>query len=375
MAWSGADVGSVPFVDVGAVDAELAGIVERFRRHAIDHRARSPLTARLADAVADRPTIAAILLDAPPEQRLPVLLLAALHDQVLADPGCELARWFPTASPSGARHPDDGLGAAVEAHCRRLGSELRRTVATRSTQTNEVGRCGVLLPVLARVADEVGPLGLLDVGASAGLNLLVDRIDYEYAPGGRVGHDGPLRLTVATRGRVPVPSVLPSIATRLGLDREPVDLTDPDAVRWLRACVWPDQTDRATRLDLAIGIAAVERPTVRRGDAVDDLAVAVDQVGASAHPVVVNSWVLNYLPDERRHRYVDELDRIGGTRDLSWVFLESAAVAGLPVDPSLRGSDVTVVGSVRWRDGRRTIDHLGVAHPHGYWLHWAGSPA
>ena len=59
--------------------------------------------------------------------------------------------------------------------------------ATRSTQTNEIGRCALLLPAFGLVAAEVGALAHLDVGTSAGLNLLLPRYRYRYEPGGEVG--------------------------------------------------------------------------------------------------------------------------------------------------------------------------------------------
>jgi hypothetical protein len=159
---------------------------------------------------------------------MPVLLLATLHDEVLRDPACELAGWYASV----ARTPrDDDVTAALLAHCRRRRDAIVGTVSTRSTQTNEVGRCGVLLPALGMVAREVGELALVDVGTSAGLNLLPDRYRYRDEPGGSVGPDAAVEITVGTRGAVPVPVRVPRIAARIGLDREPIDIFDDDASR------------------------------------------------------------------------------------------------------------------------------------------------
>lgn len=345
-----------------------------FARFARDHRRRAPLTARIAAIIADEPALAAILLGAPSEQRLPVLLLAAIHDQVLADPDCELARWYPTVAAD-PRH--DNPRAALVSHCAERADALAATVASRSTQTNEVGRCALLLPALATIAGEAGPLAWIDVGASGGLNLLLDRFAYAYRPGGTVGTVGEptgVHLEVDTRGEVPVPARMPPIERRLGLDRSPIDLLDPVEARWLRACVWADQHDRFRRLDGAIAVAVEHPVEVRRGDAVDDLPAVLDDLAGTGHPVVTNSWVLNYLSPARRDDYVAMLDRAGRARDLSWVFVESPADApGLPFDPALAERSVTAVGMVTWRAGRRHVEHLGIAHPHGYWLHWRGT--
>ena len=348
--------------------AAVAGLTSGFRRFAAEHHRRAPFTAGVSAAIADDVGTVSILAAAPEEQQLPVLLLAAIHDQVLADPGCELAAWYPTVSTAPRQ---DDVRPALVAHCRDHGERLRALVASRGTQTNEVGRCALLLPALAMVAADVGPLAWVDVGSSGGLNLHLDRFEYEYRPGGHVGEPSTVLLETGTRGHVPVPDRTPPIARRLGLDRSPIDLTDPAEARWLRACVWPDQRDRFRRLDAAIRVAHDHPVEVRRGDAVDDVPAVIDEIATDGHPVVTNSWVLNYLPRSRRDDYLTALDRVGRARDLSWVFAESPRDApGLPFGPAVADRAITALVLVRWRDGERRVDHLGVAHPHGYWLHW-----
>jgi len=179
-------------------------------------------------------------------------------------------------------------------------------------------------------------------------------------------------IETATRGRVPVPPAIPTITVRLGLDRNPIDIGDDEEARWLEACVWPDQADRFHRLHHAIQIARNRPSEIRRGDAVDDLAHCVADVITDGHPVVLNSWVLNYLPHDRRAAYVDELDRIGAEHDLSWIYAESPGQCpGLPFPAELADEHITVLMLVRWRGGTRTVRHLATAHPHGYWMHWA----
>jgi hypothetical protein len=349
--------------------ADLDVLQRRFLAQRDHQRSRTPFYSRLCEVIADQPEVLDLLRSAPELQQLPVLLLAALHHDVLVEPDCELAEWYPTTNPSPRT---DDVTAALRRHCRRRDGALRTAIATRSTQTNEVGRCGLFVPPLGVVAAEVGDIALVDVGTSAGLNLALDRYHYHYAPGGEVGDaDSTVRIEVGTRGFVPVPGALPNVAGRIGLDREPVDVHDDDAVLWLRACVWPEQTDRLDRFDAAIAIARVDPPSIRVGDAVDDLAAVIESVaGVGGHPVVLNSWVLNYLTAARRRDYVAALDQVAAHRDLSWIFAESPAQAdGLPFPSELTGHELTAVMMVTWRDSERTVHHVGVAHPHGYWLH------
>jgi hypothetical protein len=349
----------------------------RFRAFAATATARAPLYSHLAERIADDPATCRLLLNAPEEQRLPVLLFACVHWLLLNEPDQTLARHYPNLTSAvrapGSQAPDPY--PAFREFCAAHEQRLAELIATRSTQTNEVGRCALFVPLLGVVADEIGPLALIDVGCSGGLTLLLDRYQVLYEPGGVVGAGSPVVLTCGTRGDVPIPARYPPVAARIGLDRSPIDITDPDAARWLEACVWPDQPDRFHRLHAAIGLAQDDPPTVRTGDAVDDLAETVGLVAAHGHPVVLNSWVLNYLSDAQRHAYVAELDRLGASSDLSWIYAEMPAlVSGLPVPHDPERAQRTVVTLVRWRDGARTVEHLADAHPHGFWIHWSAAP-
>ena len=135
---------------------------------------------------------------------------------------------------------------------------------TRRVQTNEPARCAVLLPVLSQLPQ---PLALIEVGASAGLTLLFDQYNYDYA-GHRVAGSDPHAPTLycQPRGPVPLPSRVPAIAWRAGLDLNPLRVTDDADVRWLSCLVWPGESDRAARLAAAIAVARRDPPAVHRGD-------------------------------------------------------------------------------------------------------------
>ena len=354
---------------------EATEITRRFAASASDNLPRAPLYAALADGIAHDTDLSRLLLLAPPTQRLPVLLFACIHELLLDGPAHALAAWYPNLTVDHRDPLDPALMPTLKAFVGAHRERLVHLLATRTTQTNEVGRCGSFLPALGLLGDEVGPLGLLDVGTSGGLNLLLDSYQYEYraADGSttRLGGPSTVAITVDTTGSVPVPSALPDIVARCGVDQRPIDVTDDGEARWLEACVWPDQADRFHRLVAAIDIARRHPPEILAGDAVTSLAPAVERVGATSHPVVTNSWVLNYLTSDARISYLRELDRIGAARDLSWVYAEAPAlIPELPNSPDPKGAHRTALTLVRWRNGERTVDHLATVHPHGFWMHW-----
>lgn len=340
-----------------------------FRDFAATTAARAPLYARLSTAIADDPEVAGLLLAAPPSQGIPVLLFAAVHDLVLRGQAPELAAHYPNLTD---RPVAGDPWPAFRALCHDAESTLRDLLATRHTQTNEIGRCALFLPAFGLVAEDTGaPIAQVDVGTSAGLTLLWHRYRYRYEPGGDVGPASPVVLPCSVRGDVPLPAALPPHADGLGLDLQPIDVTDDDAVRWLEACCWPDQADRFHRLEAAVRLARESPPDVRRGDAVADVGALVREASARGQPVVTTSWALSYLSEDGRRAFVAALDAVGSQIDLSWVSLESPQQAtGLPIPSDPATDHLTVLGLVTWRAGTRTVRRLGTTHPHGYWLHW-----
>ena len=341
-----------------------------FARFVESARGRAPLYSRLSAGLVAWPGLDDLYADAPEAAQVPVTLFAAVHYLLLEDRKAALARFYPNLAGRSGTSAADPLPDFI-AYCDAHADELRRLLATRLPQTNEIGRSALLVVAMAMLFDEVGPLAQLDVGASAGLNLLLDRYSYDF--GDRVLGDGPVRLACGVRGPARpglLPARLPEIASRLGLDRSPVSLDDPDGVRWLEACVWPDQADRFERLVAAIGLAREAGVPVTTGDAVADLGAALGSLG-SGHPVVTTSWVLAYLDRASRTAFLDTLDRLGAERDLSWVSVEEpSATPGLRWPVELDGGSLSVLRLTRWRDGRRGEDFLADCHPHGYWLRW-----
>jgi hypothetical protein len=356
-----------------------------------------PLYRRLCHGAAGDAEVAdRVLLSPDPAQRIPNLLLAAVHDVVLAGDhhpdAVALGHWYASVTD-----PPRPVGRGVEdpwPHFRALALHhdgVAERLRTRTTQTNEVGRCATLLPALAGVATGERPLALVEVGASAGLNLLLDHYGYHYVPSSPasveehrwVARDAALVLGCTWRGPVipPVPVQVPVIAERVGLDRAPVDVGDRHQARWLVACQWPDQPERVHRARTAIALAHGRRPRIVAGDAVADLAPLVRAVAPGSLPVVLSTWVLNYLDADAQAAFVGVLDQIGAERDLSLVFAElPELVPGLvdtgvlpPRPDGIPDGPATALVRVDWRAGERTAHRLADQHPHGTWVEWLAS--
>ena len=201
---------------------------------------------------------------------------------------------------------------------------------TRRTQTNEVRRTTGWLPALP-----AGPIALIEIGASAGLCLFPDRWRFEYEPGGGVGPTDAPVLTCPTSGPVPVPSTAPDVVWRRGLDLHPLDVRSDADVSWLRALIWPEQTDRLERLDQAVAVARVDPPVIVAGDLLTDLEPLLDQVPDGATPVVLHSAVLAYLAEPDRQRFAALMRDLVARRGVVWISSEAPGVVpGTDVDVS-----------------------------------------
>lgn len=375
--------------------SELAGWSEEFRRFAlVTERDGAPTYHRICAGVAEDPALLDLYGRIPAAQRRPVLLLAAVHELLLAGTPSELAAWYPTvplyeqrsAPPTpGSRHdhrpvPPGDPFPAFAALCRDRREALETILTTRSTQTNEVGRCSVLLPALAAIgATADRPLWLLELGASAGLNLLLDHYAYDYDDGTQAGdRRSAVRLWSEIRhGRLPDLS-LPPVAGRTGLDRHPVDPRGEAPARWLLACQWPDHLERFTRLLGALEQARLgaETPTLLCADMVSDLERVVAGVPEDVHLCLMHTWAAAYLSAERQLDLVAAIARVAQERPLTWLFAEEPyEVPSLPLPRAVGGQRIkgaTAVVEVAWAGTTRRLRRLADAHHHGRWLHWWG---
>ena len=313
-------------------------VIEEYRDFATYAAGDSPCFEEWALGVADDAAVLAWLDTLPPIKRQPNLVLAA-------------ARWHGAPAPGSY----DGLRRVLLER----EAEVRATVMSRATQTNEVGRLATLAPVLGLLD---GPLALIEVGASAGLCLFPDRYDYVWPPlGGLRGSGGPV-LTAEATGALPVPAKHPEVAWRGGVDLNPLDVSDEDAMAWLENLVWPEQDERRHRLREAIGVARREPPALRRGDLLDHLPDLLDEAAPHGTPVVFHSAVIAYLEEADRDRFHDLMIGLVAEGRCRWISNEGRRV--LPA----------VTGGREVPSGRfvTALDGVPVAwsHGHGHAIDW-----
>ena len=341
----------------------------------------APLYERLAPLIAHDDPLLDLLEAAPPMQRRPVLMFAATHALIMRHPAEAIARWYPSIDAGRARSPDEpALFPAFKSFCLAHADELQRLFRERRTQTNEVGRSAFLLPIFSSIGHRTGqPLYLLEVGASAGLNLLFDRYACHYSSGEVLGDPGSsVQIQCELRGSIaaPLDRPMPAIAGRIGLDIAPIHAGDPVESQWLRACVFADNIERAGRLAAALALARANPPELVAGDALEKLPELIAAAPRDARLCVFHTWVITYLPRERRTAFAELLRQASRDRPLTWVAGENAqAIPGLDahsvrVDLNDSSASPTVLTVTDCADGVPSMSVVGRSHPHGAWLEW-----
>jgi hypothetical protein len=338
----------------------------------VDAAETSPLYERVAVALSESREALRAIEAAPARKRHPTVILAALHDLALAGRAPALAAAYAAADG------DAAADAAIDTLLRMTDSVVAIAVR-RKTRANETGRCAVLYPAIAEAARRAGAnaVGLIDVGCSAGLNLNVDRVGITYSNGQSLGDpSSPVQMSSSIVGARPIPTLMmPEVVARIGVDLDPVDVTDPDDARWLRACLWPDQPERIARLEAEMALAATAPALLLRGDAVEVLPDAFALVPADTLPVVITTWALSGFPLESRLRFLHRLDEAATGRAVAWVSVEGVGVGpAIPTFGDRPASGHSIIGLAVFEQSALRAEAIGRCWSRGRLLAWlAGS--
>lgn len=339
-------------------------------------QAISPLYAHLARVIGADEKLRRLAGHARAGQPPANMILGAVHFLLLRGASHPLARFYATLGGNvlvGDEDPLPDFADFVSLHTR----EIAHLIETRVTNTNEVGRSAVLHPGLRIVAAEAGtPLNLVEIGPSAGLNMIWDHYAVRYTHEGKAAQmlapdkalvDGsPLVIDAELRGDgVPPMGHAPVIARRIGLERNPVDLENDDDRDWLRALVWPDAPARLERLDRAVSLFRDTRAEVEicPGDALENFLPILRTIPED-QPVCVYHTIALYQFSRSMKAALEDILTVAGLRRTVW---------RLSFEQEERAQHFGATLAVtRYHDGACETRRLALCQPHGAWLEWLG---
>lgn len=326
-------------------------------------RIGSPLYARLARHIRDDARIRTIAEKAKPGQPHANIILGAVQYLLYEGRPHALKKQYPSLTPGAVPGPD--ICETFRDFCLQYEEDVTHLVTSRVTNTNEVARCTALLPGFQHIAREAGTgLHMVEIGPSAGFNLNWDLYAYSYVSEGREvaacpTPDASLRLTAEARGSL-VPRIdlnMPQVLSRVGLELNPVHLSDPADRLWLKALIFPELLPRIARLDGAIATALKHPPPIRFGDALALITPTLEALPATGVPVVYHSFVTYQFSTDMQRRFDEALLAHSRRRPLYRVSVEWEQ-AEHPVRVS------------RYDNGAATSVVLADCNPHGAWIEW-----
>lgn len=333
----------------------LAGQFEWFADWCVE---TSPLYENLARGVADDPELLALAQEIPPKRGTPNILFGAVQWHLLGGIDHPLADYYPSVTDvpkSGNPFP------AFRAFCAEYENELLPLLRNRRTQTNAVRRCTALFPAFCHVSNEVDgePLALVELGPSGGLNLCWNRYSYDY-DGERYG-TGEWVLDAEIRGETtpPLSNEFPRVASRVGIDLNPLDVRDETDARWLRALIWPEHEDRHRLLRRATNVAREHPPDLRKGDAIEELPDVLAEIPTDVPVCVFDTQMRYQLPDAAQDRLRARIEAAAKER--------SAPLHWLSGHASVNEWDNAF--ALEWFDGEE-YQRLLAYEQHGKWLRW-----
>ncbi len=327
--------------------------------------AEAPVTARVVAAAAsllDAPATGfarqiAEWQGAPLADALPLRVAGGLHALHLTGAAPELAPIYADA--------EDINDAAIVAGVVRRHEAALLPWLDGPPQTNEAGRSANFIAAMLWLAGQGLPprFQCLEIGSSAGINLMLDRYHYDLA-GVEVGPEpGVMAFQPEWRG-APPPRRAIAIERAKGCDVAPVDLTDPQQALRLKAYIWPEHHVRFGRIEAAIAAAEADPPDLVRMNAADFVEAELEQPQADGTTrVLMHSIVWQYVPGDQQARVTAAMEAAGAravpTRPLAWIALEA--------NRTMHRHEMTVR---YWPGGGEPVV-LASAHPHGAWVEWS----
>jgi hypothetical protein len=340
-----------------SVSETLSEIFERFARD--EFHSSSPLYERLSNAIAQDAELLALAAQCRKGERIPNLLFAAVHYLLLTGISHPLRRFY--KSLGGYFDGREDPFPDFRSFCLEQFERIRELVAVRLVQTNEVSRCVGLMPlfVAASKAAGVRPLFLVDLGASAGLNLFWDQYGYTYGDRLEAGdRNSPVQIECALRGLniPPLPLFFPALAGRMGVDLNPLDVRVEDDALWLRALIWPEHEKRAKLLRSAIALVRQQPLKMLPGDGAELLPDVMRTVPADAVLCIVRI----FTPISREGRSV-----------LAALIADYAAQRDIIVITAPpHGGDDSELCLTSFVNGQRHEQGLAYMQNHGDWIEW-----
>ncbi|MDV2685975.1 DUF2332 domain-containing protein [Alkalihalophilus lindianensis] len=323
---------------------------------------RSVLYETLSKEIAKDEALLTLCSHARAGQPVPNLLFGAVHYLLLSGEKDVLADYYPSLVAQPKRTKEAFI--PFKTFCENHKEQIQTLLQTKLVQTNEVRRCSYLYPSFSAIYEKAKrPLALIEIGTSAGLQLLWDYYRYSYEETEEFGNlNSPVHIHSQVKGEN-VPALLkdrPQIEARYGIDLHINDLTNEDDYLWLKALIWPEQHTRRALFDAAAMCVAENKESLHliEGDGVELLPSIVADISDDAAICVFHTHVANQMPQEVKQRLQVTIKEIGQRRDIYHLY-NNMSDGDLHLDS--------------YQNGTFQSERVAETDGHGEWFSWKRS--
>ncbi|MFC4403778.1 DUF2332 domain-containing protein [Gracilibacillus xinjiangensis] len=331
---------------------------ERFRNFAErECKGSSSLYENLSHKIAEDSEILELCSHAKEGQPVPNLLFGAVHFLLIKGKEHPLSGYYPSL----VDHPLD-TGEAFphfKDFCRTYEKEITTILTNKFVQTNEVRRCAYLYPCFCYMFSKAKkPLSLIEIGTSAGLQLLWDKYSYSYGTNEIYGDkNSAVHVTSKIKGGK-IPSCLldmPPVASKIGIDLHISDIKNMEDYLWLKSLIWPEHKERLELFERAATCFKENSVELLEGDGIELLSDVVETIPNDTIIGIFHTHVANQIPDDLKHILIDIVRRIGQIRDLFHLY-NNMWDRKLHLDYFINGVEYNQV--------------IGETDGHGRWFEW-----
>lgn len=255
-------------------------------------------------------------------QPVPNLLFGAVHFLLLKGKEHPLKEYYPSIVSKPKLYKESF--EYFKDFCQKYRSEIESILKTRLVQTNEVRRCAYLYPAFCAIYEKAKkPLALIEIGTSAGLQLLWDNYSYSYGQNHIYGNkESKLNITAEIKGEnVPIlHSTPPPVSTRVGLDLNTVNLKNEEEHLWLKSLIWPEHKERLFMFEEAASYINYSSVHLVEGDGINLLPNYVENISMDSAICIFHTHVANQIPLELKKKLLKTVKDIGDKRDVFHIY-------------------------------------------------------
>lgn len=334
-------------------------VAERFENFAIlECKGSSDLYKTLSEQIAKDDDLLNLCLHAREGQPIPNILFGAVHYLLLQGTDHELKEFYPSVVNDVKR--ENNPFPLFKDFCMVNTEKIKFMLKNKLVQTNEVRRCAYLYPVFCFIYQQINkPLSLIEIGTSAGLQLLWDQYSYSYDSSQIYGdQDSFVHLTSKVReGNLShnLLSINPKVNKRLGIDLHISDLTNEEDYLWLKALIWPEHRERLENFEDAVKQLKLDPPSLIEGDGVTLLSKVVKDIPDETTICIFHTHVANQMSSDVKSELIRKVNEIGSYRDVFHIYNN--------IDDRKLHIDSIINGQIR----KNTV---GETDGHARWFDW-----